>query len=197
QFTPKPRYLQTSVLLNNTKWYFFGGALGGTDDVDDIQTFDTNSFIWYDMIAAGDTIGERGFHSAVLVNDSKIIIYGGSTTNTGIVATPELAALDINTIPFNWIALNVSSDSAAPSKSLSLTGHSATLYDNFMIISYEWVSSLNRSNDQQTYINSSNAIIITVSVVCAVAFIVVCIVGFILYRKKRNVALGDNDGDTI
>ncbi|KAF0419850.1 galactose oxidase [Gigaspora margarita] len=198
---------------------------GGRSTVDynytsmnEIQIFDTNSFAWRDMIAVGATIGERGSHSAVLVNNSKIIIYGGSTTNLGIAANPEFAILDMSVTPFNWIIPNISGSNVAPFP--SLTGHSAILYDDFMIIAFgrytiqgqerlsnkiyiydtrnhEWVISLGRNSAQQTCNNSSNSKVITIAAsVCAAEFIAcISVVGFILYRKKHSVTSDPNNED--
>ncbi|CAG8773332.1 24203_t:CDS:1, partial [Gigaspora rosea] len=63
--------------------------------------------------------------------DSKIIIYGGAKTPKARAVKPDLAMLDINVYPFKWIILN-NSTVGAPSP--SLTSHSATFYDDFMII---------------------------------------------------------------
>ncbi|CAG8849355.1 9976_t:CDS:2, partial [Racocetra persica] len=74
-------------------------------NMNEIQIFDTNSLTWYNVTASGDHIGMRAFHSAVLIRNSKILIFGGSTTNFAIIANPELAILDTNIYPFKWAAL--------------------------------------------------------------------------------------------
>ncbi|CAG8789339.1 19063_t:CDS:2, partial [Dentiscutata erythropus] len=144
--------------------------------------------------AAGVQIGNRGGHSAVLTQDSKIIVYGGSTTNIGFPAIPDLLILDTNLYPFDWIVLEVSTNDAAPP--LLLTEHFAAIYDDFMIIAFGrftvpnqeslsnsiyiydtqnnlWVTTLIR--DHQTSHGLSNFMVVII-VVCILA-VIITIVG--------------------
>ncbi|CAG8647126.1 26106_t:CDS:2 [Dentiscutata erythropus] len=154
--------------------------------------------------ASGDYIEGRGFHSAVLARDSKIIIYGGSISNKAKAVTPVLAMLDINIYPFRWTNLNnFTVDAPSP----SLTCHSATLYDDFMIITlgrftvynievlnnktyifdtlnYKWVKKLNRRNQ----LTPLKIFAIVISAVVLFAAIVLMVV----FRWKRKVGIQDD-----
>ncbi|CAG8829101.1 6930_t:CDS:2, partial [Gigaspora margarita] len=84
--------------------------------------------------AIGDKISSRDGHSAVLTQNETIIIYGGGTAiHSFIRSEPVLATLDTTVNPMRWVIPNNNSTSNAPP---SLRYHSATLYNNFMLISF-------------------------------------------------------------
>ncbi|RIB28687.1 hypothetical protein C2G38_2157289 [Gigaspora rosea] len=138
-----------SVADSNGKCYFFGGYLskltaettnnliiyiGGIgSSMNKISVFDTTNLSWLSMTTAGDQIDPRSGQSAVLTQDGRIIIYGGTGTITDIRAQPDVAVLDVNTTPYTWKAIT---DNAPR----LLTGHSATLYGIYMIVALGSIS---------------------------------------------------------
>ncbi|KAF0419847.1 galactose oxidase [Gigaspora margarita] len=128
----------TATLHKSGNITYIGGRLtsiySSYISMNEIQIFDTNSLSWHNVTASGDYIDIRAFHTAVLIRDSKILIFGGSITNLAIISKPELATLDTNIYPFKWAALYADNSTAAPST--SLTSHSALLYDDFMVIAF-------------------------------------------------------------
>ncbi|KAF0424522.1 galactose oxidase [Gigaspora margarita] len=83
QFIPTPRYLQTSVLVNNSKWYIFGGDFGNSIYTNEIlyldlsNSFDVNSPPWHkDQI--GSSFKYSFSTSCVSVDNSSIFIIGGN-----------------------------------------------------------------------------------------------------------------------
>ncbi|CAG8540160.1 7166_t:CDS:2, partial [Cetraspora pellucida] len=95
-------FLQSSIIV----------YIGGTNDVyksneidmNDISLFDTNAGTWTSMIADNDnvTIQARRFHTAVLISDGLIIIYGGASNNNSEVPKPSLAVLDTKPEIYKW-----------------------------------------------------------------------------------------------
>jgi len=72
----------------------------------------------------------------LLAPEGKIIIYGGikSTGEFGdIKATPDLAVLNIQTIPFEWSVPKVSSNIGEVPP---LRGHTANLVGDYMIVAF-------------------------------------------------------------
>ncbi|CAG8728475.1 1445_t:CDS:2 [Gigaspora margarita] len=76
------------------------------------------------MQAIGDKISSRSGHSAVL---------SGTVAYYFIQSEPVLATLDTTVNPMRWIIPNNNSTSNVPP---SLRYHSATLYNNFMLIAF-------------------------------------------------------------
>ncbi|KAF0549476.1 galactose oxidase [Gigaspora margarita] len=101
-----------------------------------IQVFDTKLYTWSTKPASGSTIASRRHHTAVLTQDGNIIIYGGSIyDSSGNIAYVFSDIAVLNTNSWVWSAPSVSGTSAPP-----LMPHSATLYKNYMILSFGTIS---------------------------------------------------------
>ncbi|KAF0531617.1 galactose oxidase [Gigaspora margarita] len=94
----------------------------------DILIFDTKSLSWSNKTASGATIQPRAGHSAVLIKDGNIIIFGGA--NGAAQVYPDLAVLNTNT--WIWSVPSNSTVNAPP----SLAFHTANLYKIYMIIAF-------------------------------------------------------------
>ncbi|CAG8559050.1 18078_t:CDS:2 [Gigaspora margarita] len=155
------------------------------------------------MQAIGDKISSRSGHSAVLTLNGTIIIYGGTTTANFTQADPILATLDTTVDPMRWISPHNSSTRNAPP---SLGYHSATLYNDFMIIAFghlpnrpiklnnriyiydvlnnKWVTTMDRSSSNPI----DNGLIIAISVITGI-FIIAVTLGFLIYRKYKKAKM--------
>ncbi|RHZ77938.1 hypothetical protein Glove_168g40 [Diversispora epigaea] len=100
----------------------------------EIKLFDTYKHEWSQMNATGDEISSRLYFSSVLTPDGYIIIFGGISYSSGAInivgVSPKLAALDTNKNPFVW---TTKSEVGAPP---SIYGHTANLYNDYMIITF-------------------------------------------------------------
>lgn len=85
QFIPIPRYLQTSVLFNNSKWYFFGGIIGNNVDTNKTNevvylslssSFDTSSPLWNNS-QIGSPLANALSSSFISIDMSSIFLIGG------------------------------------------------------------------------------------------------------------------------
>ncbi|CAG8851896.1 26123_t:CDS:2, partial [Racocetra persica] len=84
--------------------------------------------------AGGANISNRYSHSAILAPNDLIIIYGG-TSEGDLSAPQQLIALNITSLPYQWIVPTTSYLSLyAIPPPLSL--HSATLVEKYMIIAF-------------------------------------------------------------
>ena len=72
--------------------------------------------------------------------NDQIIIFGGITDNY-VRPSPDIAVLNTKTEPFEWIATSVSSNIEKIDKFPSLTGHTANLVGNYMIVAFGKLSS--------------------------------------------------------
>ncbi|KAF0549489.1 galactose oxidase [Gigaspora margarita] len=131
-------YGYTATLLPNGLIVYIGGTRGSnistsSDNIVQIQVFDTKSYTWSTKPVSGSTITSRRYHSAVLTQDGNIIIYGGAIHNniSGGIAYVFSDIAVLNTNSWVWSVPNVSGTSAPP-----LTQHSAALYKNYMILAF-------------------------------------------------------------
>ncbi|KAF0544017.1 galactose oxidase [Gigaspora margarita] len=109
-----------------------------------------NNCIFTLVQAIGDKISSRSGHSAVLTQNETIIIYGGGTVAYYFIQSePVLATLDTTVNPMRWIIPNNNSTSNVPP---SLRYHSATLYNNFMLIAFGWISTNTFQLNDRIYI---------------------------------------------
>ncbi|KAF0538900.1 galactose oxidase [Gigaspora margarita] len=139
------RIVYTATLLPNGLIVYIGGESGSSltsnlslTDMSQIQVFDTKSYTWSTKIASGSNVASRTLHSAVLTQDGNIIIYGGSTLNSGKVANVFSDIAVLNTYSWVWSIPSVSGTSAPP-----LAQHSAALYKNYMILAFGATSASN------------------------------------------------------
>ncbi|RIB18967.1 hypothetical protein C2G38_2183129 [Gigaspora rosea] len=147
---PLPSFGYTATLLPTGIIVYIGGyksTRSGSDDpyetvsMYEIQTFNTKNYSWSTKVAGGDKIGTRAYHSAVLTQNNEIIIYGGSMWNDTLKpATPYLAKLD--TSSWMWSITNLSQINAP-----QLSGHSAALYGDYMIIAFGLNPSASSTSD--------------------------------------------------
>ncbi|RHZ87193.1 hypothetical protein Glove_40g165 [Diversispora epigaea] len=122
-----------SILPNGIIVYFGGRRDYNTlENMKDIKLFDTKKNEWSYMDATGDDVDSRYRFSSVLTPDGYIIIFGGSKTNGGINVSPRLAILDTNKSPYEWSIPSSSKVNSPP----SIYGHTANLYNNYMIITF-------------------------------------------------------------
>ncbi|KAF0397564.1 galactose oxidase [Gigaspora margarita] len=127
---PTPRASYTATLLNNSLIIYIGGLSKNKININmNEQTI-------------GDTITARNAHSAVLTQDGRIIIFGGSSANsstrtTTLRAYPDVAVLNTNVSPYKWSIPNISSANSPQ----SLCYHSAEIYKNIMIIAFGIITS--------------------------------------------------------
>ncbi|RIB03666.1 hypothetical protein C2G38_2224381 [Gigaspora rosea] len=106
---PTVRSGYTATLLPNSFIIYIGGTNDDSEfnneiDMNDISIFDTNSGTWTSMTADSDdvTIQARKFHTAVLISDGLIVIYGGTSNNNSKVPEPLLAVLDTKPEIYKW-----------------------------------------------------------------------------------------------
>ncbi|CAG8818226.1 28411_t:CDS:2, partial [Gigaspora margarita] len=100
-----------------------------------------------------------------------IIIYGGFATNE-TQASPDLMVLDIKT--WEWSIPNIAQKDAPP----SLASHSAAIYENYMIVSFE-------STPIPTILTPK--LIIVVTSVASIILIGSVIAGIFMYKKRQEL----------
>ncbi|CAB5195366.1 unnamed protein product [Rhizophagus irregularis] len=81
--------------------------------------------IHYIQKTIGDPPTPRAYHSAVLTQDGRIIVYGGIDK----AATDDLVILDVSQADYTWSRANVSTKSP-----LSRSYHTATLVGHYMFV---------------------------------------------------------------
>ncbi|CAG8735884.1 8407_t:CDS:2, partial [Gigaspora margarita] len=113
--TPFTRVYYSAVLKDSRILYIGGSG---------VNTLDMNE------TTRGDQVGSRYGHSAVLIQDGLILIYGGLGPNDTQVQ-PDVATLDVSVTPYVWKAIVTNNAPPQP-----LTYHSATLYGIYMIIAF-------------------------------------------------------------
>ncbi|CAI2166170.1 3826_t:CDS:2 [Funneliformis geosporum] len=127
----------TATLLTNGMIVYIGGReINSEVDINKINLYDTRLSFWSLVQAKSNgQIESRYGHSAILVSDEKIIIYGGKKgeSSKSIKVIPDLVILNIQTTPFEWIIPQISTNIG---KVPSLSSHSANLVENYMIIAF-------------------------------------------------------------
>jgi len=74
---PGPRRAHSSVLVGKNKIFVFGGG-DGNKALNDTYVLDTDKMTWELLRTSGTLPTARGYHSATLFGENKIVIYGGS-----------------------------------------------------------------------------------------------------------------------
>ncbi|CAH1760498.1 14959_t:CDS:2, partial [Entrophospora sp. SA101] len=82
-------------------------------------------------IVGGPTVDSRIGHTAVYAANGQIIVYGGTTPESELTPTPELAVLDTATRPFKWITPPVTTPEVPINP---LTNHQANLIGDYMVL---------------------------------------------------------------
>ncbi|RHZ77943.1 hypothetical protein Glove_168g45 [Diversispora epigaea] len=155
-----------NIFPNGTIIYIGGleqvGAFFTLVGMKKIKLFDTHKHEWSQMNATGDKIDPRMYFSSVLTPDGYIIIFGGCSYSNGSIisvgVSPKFATLDTNKNPFVWSS---NSEVGAPS---SIYGHTANLYNDYMIITFGIELDTNKHSSQVYFYNiKSNRWVITFS----------------------------------
>ncbi|GBB98156.1 hypothetical protein RclHR1_03150019 [Rhizophagus clarus] len=203
---PDARSDYSATILNNGVIVYIGGSNLNNRYVpmSQINTYDTNSATWANIVSTGDIPSPRGGHSAVLTPDGRIIIYGGafsiSADGQYTAATPDMAVLDTTNNNFVW-----SQPKAGGTAPPQVAYHSASLVGDYMVVSfgnitnkgpspnvyvldtkdsYNWVTSMN-TNTSETNSSSNVGLIVGVSVGCIVALILLGGGLFWFYRRRK------------
>ncbi|RHZ78074.1 hypothetical protein Glove_168g55 [Diversispora epigaea] len=159
-----------NILPNGTIIYIGGLERASNDanytlvNMKKIKLFNTITYKWSQMNATGSYIGPRWYFSSVLTPDGYIIILGGLSYSGGSIdyvgVSPKLARLDTNQNPFIWSIPPNSEVNAPP----YIWGHTANLYNDYMIITFGSELGLNNSVSQVYFYNiKSNRWVITFS----------------------------------
>jgi hypothetical protein len=132
---PAPRSGHSASLIGR-KIYIFGGLSQGTF-LNDIHTFDTDTYEWSLVVpdpSSGPAPSPRLQHTATVVNDTEIWIYGGCDRVSRIGGQLASFAQDPNWHAFDTVTRKwrtVSGSKAAPQARF---GHTATLVDDDIYI---------------------------------------------------------------
>ncbi|RGB41969.1 hypothetical protein C1646_684572 [Rhizophagus diaphanus] len=127
------RFDHTGTLLPNGNIVYIGGSLpdgGGFAKMSELLLYNTNNDTWTSMNAIGNPPTPRAYHSAVLTQDGRIIVYGGLTED-GSPAKDDLVILDTSQADYTWSNAYVSTKSP-----LSRYFHTATLVGYYMIVAF-------------------------------------------------------------
>ncbi|RHZ59349.1 hypothetical protein Glove_364g44 [Diversispora epigaea] len=122
----------TVSLLPNGIVVIIGGYVDDGNGLDKILLYDTNKNSWDLMVTQGIQLTNRTYHSAVLVNNEEILVYGG----INYINEPDLVVLNTGFQPYKWSAPNVYAPNSPPP---SLYGHSADIVGNYMIIAFGYI----------------------------------------------------------
>ncbi|CAG8697606.1 6570_t:CDS:2, partial [Acaulospora morrowiae] len=216
-----PRANYAAIMLDDGRILYIGGLNDKQSFVpmDQILIYDTKTSTWNMTAAVGKIPSVRIRHSAVLTNDGRIIIYGGSQ-NDSMPATPSLAAL--RSVDFMWLEINESG-----TKPPNLQSHTSTLVGDLMIVAfgnvtkfqslpegstsniyilntanYTWTTQFTPlSSPESTYngsdtlpidLSRTNAILAIIIAISCLSFFMMCtIICTRLYkRQRRNVVVG-------
>ncbi|GES72840.1 hypothetical protein GLOIN_2v1641931 [Rhizophagus clarus] len=128
---PGGRFDHTGTLLPNGYIVYIGGTLasGGLADMSKLPLYSINDDTWTTTNVPGYSPTSRAYHSAVLTQDGRIIVYGGTTDNGA--AIDDLVILDTSQTIYAWSKANVSTNSP-PSRFY----HTATLVGDYMIVAF-------------------------------------------------------------
>ncbi|CAG8608947.1 9885_t:CDS:2 [Funneliformis caledonium] len=136
---PTPRDGHTATILNNGLIVFIGGReMAGPDNnlslvnMRSIDVYDTKSAEWYFIQAAGPLVEGRILHSAVLMQDNRIIVYGGVNSENGTSSSPVLVVLDTRPQPYLWSIPKISATIFPP----PLITHTAALVGDYMLVAF-------------------------------------------------------------
>jgi hypothetical protein len=107
-----------SIISQDHRIFIFGGIIGFNKYVNDTLVFDLEvrlSFLSYNKeyksiqnLVAGDVPSNRAFHSCTLLNQNKVIIYGGLSEQN--IISNELFIFNIESFEYNMINKNNSLD---------------------------------------------------------------------------------------
>ncbi|CAG8725785.1 19438_t:CDS:2 [Gigaspora margarita] len=133
--TNTPRYGNCAVTLPDGNILYIGGV-NYNATMNNLPLYNTKSDTWTNVSISGPNPPVREFFSAVLTSDGRIIIFGGyNGANLG-----DLWILDITM--FQWSIGKILN----PIVNLTLSGHTATLVDNYMFVAFGKFSIVNFSS---------------------------------------------------
>ncbi|PKY24998.1 hypothetical protein RhiirB3_527600 [Rhizophagus irregularis] len=124
------RYDHTGTMLPNGYIVYIGGKLpnGGYADMTELLLYNTNNDTWISQRATVYSPTPRAYHSAVLTQDGRIIVYGGYTSGDFRTVSDDLVILD--TYDYTWS--NAKAIDPPPSRFF----HTATLVGYYMIVAF-------------------------------------------------------------
>ncbi|CAG8454864.1 13512_t:CDS:2, partial [Ambispora leptoticha] len=137
------RFDYTATVIGNNIIYI--GGLRTTNDfigMEEIGIFQTDTMEWRKIIAANAAglVPNRGGHTAVKLNDNSILIYGGYSPNpmnnsnaVALLSIQNLGAQNGET--FTWKLPTISSSPYQNQQQIPYW-HTATIYNNYMIVVY-------------------------------------------------------------
>ncbi|CAG8758910.1 21021_t:CDS:2, partial [Cetraspora pellucida] len=130
---PSSRMSYCAITLPDDNILYIGGLNYTVTfmPMDNLPLYNTKTNTWTIMNTSGPTPPARYRFSAVLTPDGRIIIFGGFQLLSGTYG--DLWILDI--ITYQWSVGNILN----PIANLSLTRHTATLVDNYMLVAFEKV----------------------------------------------------------
>ncbi|GBC05232.1 hypothetical protein RclHR1_06110006 [Rhizophagus clarus] len=134
---PIGRIGYSATLLKNGVIAHIGGVLENEKNIriNNIDLYDTTRDTWSLMIANNTSpIDDRSFHSAVLVYNETIIVYGGTKSKTtSKKVNPDVIVLNTQKKPFEWTVPHVTKNINHIN---STSGHTANLIGDYMIIAF-------------------------------------------------------------
>jgi len=124
---PSPRFFHASEAVG--KKIVIHGGWDGTDVLNDMWIFDTDSFGWIQPRTAGFEPTPRYGHTLTLTNDGRLIVFGGcSISELGVPSyNNDVRQLDTDTMI--WIRPRVDGNNPT-----GRYGHTATLMDDGKIV---------------------------------------------------------------
>ncbi|EQC27300.1 hypothetical protein SDRG_14921 [Saprolegnia diclina VS20] len=125
-----PERFGHSDLAVGTKLVFFGGWDGQSKTFKDLWVFDTETFAWLQPQVAGTPPTARYGHSMALLDDGRIVLYGGQSVKmvpeVRVEYFNDLYTLDTETM--SWMRPRVTGDQPIPTFSHTMTLVGRTLY---------------------------------------------------------------------
>ncbi|GBB86471.1 hypothetical protein RclHR1_01290015 [Rhizophagus clarus] len=136
--TPRDGYTATYIPESNIIIYIGGfGGFGKYNypysspnllDISNLDIYDTINNYWREQPTQNPP-QSRVFHTAVLTNDSRIIVFGGADNTTSHPVNSHYEVLDVNT--YQWYHGTDDVNIVAPFR-----GHTATLVGDYMFIAF-------------------------------------------------------------
>ncbi|KAF0470698.1 galactose oxidase [Gigaspora margarita] len=161
--TPVDRYSLSCAKFNNGKIVIFSGFTNLTDAPNDLLIFNTLTELW-SLSNASNAPPNRSAYCAIILPDENILYIGGTGSDSSTVLPMDQLPL-YNTGSDTWITKNTSGPTP-PGRSqfsavitpdgrivifggnddLTLSGHTATLVDNYMFVFFGLFSNDNLSS---------------------------------------------------
>ncbi|CAG8465601.1 14745_t:CDS:2 [Funneliformis caledonium] len=128
---PPPMDLATANLLSNGKIVYLGGYSNRQlIDMSKIYLYDTINDEWSRMFTMGTPPRGRAWHSAILTQDGRIIVYGG----VPVSPDDQLSVLDTTVLPFKWSIPEISFTPSSAPYSWIYKGSAPAVYSNQIVM---------------------------------------------------------------